>query len=241
MVLHHVARRAVFVVIAEAPLDPERLGHGDLHMIDGVAVPQRLEQRVGETERDEVLDRLLAEIVVDPEGPLLAEMLGDGVVDRLAGLAALADRLFDDDAVGLDRQALRREALHDGGVEGRRGRQVEQRLAGIAKLFLQSRHSSSGRRHRRRHRTGAWRTPPRLRPRRTPPPVPVPILRPRPGIPSSDGRDLAAPMMRRPSGSRPSASRKYRDGNSMRRARSPVAPNMTKAPGAVIPEPQDRV
>ena len=35
-------------------------------------------------------------------------------------------------------------------------------------------------------------------------------------------------------------SRKYSDGNNMRRARSPVAPKITNAPGAVIFEPQSR-
>jgi hypothetical protein len=53
-------------------------------VVDRVAVPQGLEQRVAEAERDEVLDRFLAEIVVDAEGAVLAEVLGDGGVDLLA-------------------------------------------------------------------------------------------------------------------------------------------------------------
>ena len=56
-----------FVVIGAAPFDAERLGDGDLHVIDMRVVPQRLEQGVGEAQRHQVLHRLLAEIMVDAE------------------------------------------------------------------------------------------------------------------------------------------------------------------------------
>ena len=42
---------------------------------DGVAVPDRLEQAVREAEREDVLGRLLAQEVVDPEDLLLGEHL----------------------------------------------------------------------------------------------------------------------------------------------------------------------
>ena len=58
-------------------------------------VPQRLEQRVGEAQREQVLDRLLAEIMVDPEGPLLGKGGGDRVVDLAAGLEVGAERLLE--------------------------------------------------------------------------------------------------------------------------------------------------
>ena len=46
---------------------PIGLGHGDLHVVDRQVVPERLEQGVGEAQRDQVLHRLLAEVVVDAE------------------------------------------------------------------------------------------------------------------------------------------------------------------------------
>ena len=58
-------KRAGRVVELAAPLDADRLGHGDLHVVDVIAVPQRLEDAVGEPEHHDVLDRLLAEIMVD--------------------------------------------------------------------------------------------------------------------------------------------------------------------------------
>ena len=65
VVLDHVAQRAGLLVVAAAPLDAERLGDGDLHVVDVAAVPERLEDAVGEAEDQDVLDRLLAEVVVD--------------------------------------------------------------------------------------------------------------------------------------------------------------------------------
>ena len=49
-----------------AVLDPDRLGDGDLHVVDVVAVPQRLEDAVGKAQHHDVLDRLLAEEMVHP-------------------------------------------------------------------------------------------------------------------------------------------------------------------------------
>ena len=47
-------------------------------------VPQRLVERVGEAQRHQVLHRLLAEIVVDAEDLVLAEIVADQVVQRAA-------------------------------------------------------------------------------------------------------------------------------------------------------------
>ena len=66
---------AGLLVERRPPAESERLGHVDLHVGDEVAVPDRLEQSVGEPEREDVLRRLLAEEVVDPEDPLLGEDL----------------------------------------------------------------------------------------------------------------------------------------------------------------------
>ena len=61
------------VVVATAVADAERLGDGDLHVVDPAGVPQRLEEGVGEPGDEEVLDALLAEVVVDPEDLRLVE------------------------------------------------------------------------------------------------------------------------------------------------------------------------
>ena len=72
MVRHHVAQRAHRVVIAATPSDCERFRNGDLHVIDVVAIPNRLEQSVGKTQHQNILHRFLAEIMVDAENLILA-------------------------------------------------------------------------------------------------------------------------------------------------------------------------
>ena len=63
------------LVEAGAPLDAELLGDRDLHVVDELAVPDRLEDAVREPKRQDVLHRLLAEVVVDAEDLALVEVL----------------------------------------------------------------------------------------------------------------------------------------------------------------------
>ena len=89
VVLHHVAHGAEFLVEPAAALDAELLGHRDLHVLDVRAVPDRLDERVGEAEVEQVLHRLLAEEMVDAEDRALVEHLLQRAVD---GLRARRDR-----------------------------------------------------------------------------------------------------------------------------------------------------
>ena len=65
VVLHHVAQRAGLLVVGRAMLDAQRLGGGDLHVVDVAAVPDRLEDAVGEAQHQQVLHGLLGQVVVD--------------------------------------------------------------------------------------------------------------------------------------------------------------------------------
>ena len=67
VVLDDVTGGADAVVVAGPAADADVLGHGDLHVVHERPVPDRLEHRVGEAQRQHVLDGLLAEVVVDPE------------------------------------------------------------------------------------------------------------------------------------------------------------------------------
>mmetsp|Transcript_2092 Transcript_2092/g.7665 ORF Transcript_2092/g.7665 Transcript_2092/m.7665 type:complete len:226 (+) Transcript_2092:1053-1730(+) len=71
MVLNHVADDAVLVKVAAAPLRPERLFEDDLDVRDVVSVPQRRKEAIGEAHHDEVLHKLLPEVMVDPVHLLL--------------------------------------------------------------------------------------------------------------------------------------------------------------------------
>ena len=73
MVLNHIAKSADGVVEAASVLNVESFRHGDLDAADIVAVQERLEHRIGEPGVEDVLDRLLAQIVVDAIDRVLPE------------------------------------------------------------------------------------------------------------------------------------------------------------------------
>jgi hypothetical protein len=76
-------------------LDPERLRDGHLDVVDEVVVPDRLEDPVGEAERDDVLDALLAQVVVDAEHVALGEHGGDQLLELAGRVQVVAERLLD--------------------------------------------------------------------------------------------------------------------------------------------------
>ena len=82
MVLEHVPHDARFLVVLAPLLDADALRGGDLHVVHVLAVPERLEDRVGEPEHQEVLDRLLAQVVIDAVHLVLGEGATDARVQR---------------------------------------------------------------------------------------------------------------------------------------------------------------
>src|SRR5580698_1942356 len=97
MIWHHVAKCAGLFVELAAALDSHRLRDGDLHLVDMVAIPDRLKEFVGETNGHDALDRLLAEEMVDPIDLLLVEDLQDPCVQGFGGFQTVPERLLDDD------------------------------------------------------------------------------------------------------------------------------------------------
>src|SRR6266404_845683 len=78
-----------------APLDTEFLGHRDLYVLDQAPPPQRLEQRIAEAQRHEVLHGLLAEIMIDTVDLLLGEHGAHLLVDEIGGRRIVTQRLFE--------------------------------------------------------------------------------------------------------------------------------------------------
>ena len=103
------------LVEAGALAEPQRLRHVDLHVVDEVPVPDRLEQAVGEAERQDVLRRLLAEEVVDAEDLLLGEDLVQPGVQRHGAGEVGAEGLLHDDAAAARRDRPRPAAAPPAG------------------------------------------------------------------------------------------------------------------------------
>jgi hypothetical protein len=112
----HVAIRAGLLVERGALRKADGLGHIDLHMVDEVAVPDRLEQAVREAEREDVLRRLLAEEMIDAEDLLFAEHFVQPAVEFRGALEIRAEGLFHDDA-----RAFHEAGFAEGAHCGQRG------------------------------------------------------------------------------------------------------------------------
>jgi hypothetical protein len=128
VVLHDVAHGARLFVEAPSPLDAEVLRHRDLHALHVQTVPQRLEEAVGETEVDQIVDRRLSQVVVDAEDRLLVERLMQDPVQLASRCEVAAERLLQHDAAALGTTRTRETADHD--LERARGnREIEGGMA----------------------------------------------------------------------------------------------------------------
>ena len=125
VVLDDVAYRADRVVKRAAILDAEVLRHRDLDRRDVLTVPDRLEHGVGEPEVHDVLHRLLAQEVVDPEQALLGEDRGQALVQVARRGQVGPERLLDHETAGVTDEASLRQLLGDLVEHRRRRREVE--------------------------------------------------------------------------------------------------------------------
>ena len=136
VVLDDVACGPDAVVVAGTTADADVLGHRDLDVVDVVGVPDRLEHVVGEPHRQDVLHRLLAEVVVDPEHRVGREHRLEHRVELASGLQVVPERLLDDHAaprvsLGVG-EAVLLELSHDRAEERRGDGEVERHVAGSA-------------------------------------------------------------------------------------------------------------
>ena len=128
MVLDDIANHADFFIKASAAGDVEILGHRHLHTLDVMAVPDRLQKRIGEAEVHDVLHCLFAEVVIDAEDRLFGKDLPQHVVERARGIEIAPERFFDHHARAL-RAAGSREVFDHRRKRAGRDRQVKQRPA----------------------------------------------------------------------------------------------------------------
>ena len=98
VVRHHVAERTGLLVELAALLHAHRLRHSDLHVIDPIAIPDRLEQPIGETERHDALDRVLSQKMIDPKDLVLVQRVQDAGVQLARRIQATTERLLNHDA-----------------------------------------------------------------------------------------------------------------------------------------------
>jgi hypothetical protein len=92
--LHHIADGACFLKISAATAHADVFAHGNLHVLDGLTIPQLLEDGVGETEHHNVLHRFLAEIMIDAQHLPLTRVLHQLSIEFAGGLQIVPERFL---------------------------------------------------------------------------------------------------------------------------------------------------
>src|SRR5262245_43918455 len=136
MCLHNVSNRASLIVEDAPALDPEIFSHGDLHALDMVAIPERLQERIRKAEVANVMDRQLPKVMVDAEDRRLLKSRQQGLVELPGRGEVRPERLFDDDA-GVPRAPRLPELFDDRSEQCRRNGKVVRRTLGRAELFAE--------------------------------------------------------------------------------------------------------
>ena len=85
VILQHVPQGAAGVVVrSSTALDTDGLRHCDLNKLYMMAIPQRFEDRVVEPEPEQILDRFLAEIMINSEDLLLLKVSMQTFINRFS-------------------------------------------------------------------------------------------------------------------------------------------------------------
>jgi hypothetical protein len=134
VVLDHVAQRAGLVVVVAARAHAQALGERDLDVGDALAPPQRLEQGIAETQRQQVLHRRLAQVVVDAQRLRLGEHRAHDAVDLERARQVVAERLLEHHAHLRAVQADGAELLADDREQIGAGGQVEHDGVGATRV-----------------------------------------------------------------------------------------------------------
>ena len=128
VVLHDVTKGPDPVVEGPAIFYAKALGHRDLNGLDVLTAPQRLEPGIGESHEFDVLDRLLAQVVVYAQQLVLAEHLVQSIIQLDRRVQARAEGLLDGDPT-VAREVGSAELLNHGAEERRRDLEIEERAA----------------------------------------------------------------------------------------------------------------
>ena len=135
MVLHHIAQGPRFFVITAARPNAQALADRDLHVIDGLAVPELFENGIGKTEHQNVLNGFFAKIMVDAINLFFVSEASQLLIQLLGRCEIVAERLFHHDPLAkasgicLRQQTGLMQVLDNFGELARRGGQIKEQIA----------------------------------------------------------------------------------------------------------------
>src|ERR1700760_176734 len=95
MILNYVANGACFFVKSAPALNPKILRHGDLYAFHMAAIPERLQDRVGKTQKQHVMNRPLSEVMINAKDSTFIEGTQENAIKFHGRGEIPAKRLFD--------------------------------------------------------------------------------------------------------------------------------------------------
>src|SRR5579864_574614 len=136
VVLDHIADRTGSVVKLTSPLDAELFSHRDLHTLDVIPIPDRLQKTIGKAKEQKIEDCLFTQVVVDAKDSRFRKHRMKCDIQLLCRSKVVSKRLLDNDSRILDATRFC-EGFHDTCEETGWNCQIMCRAAGRAKRFLQ--------------------------------------------------------------------------------------------------------
>src|SRR5262245_7199858 len=98
MTLNHVAQCAGSFIESRTLLNAQRFRNGNLHMIDIIAIPQRLEDSISESEDEKVLYRIFSQVMIDAIHLRFVENAEHDLIKAPLRFQVASKRLLDDNA-----------------------------------------------------------------------------------------------------------------------------------------------
>ena len=94
VILQHVSQLSDLIVIRKTTINADGFRHRDLHMVDAGIVPLGIDKTIGKTQRQQILDCFLAQIVINAINPVLVKEMTDGFVHFFAIRVIPTDGFF---------------------------------------------------------------------------------------------------------------------------------------------------
>ena len=136
VVFDDISQASRGVIKRPATINAECLGHRDLDIADVVAVPDRLEECIGETGVEDVLRCLFAQIMIDAEDLTLLKDIMKCPVEGFGRCLVMTKRFLHHDAGGIVDASRRFQPLGDRSEKNRRDRQIVNRTLGSAQSLF---------------------------------------------------------------------------------------------------------
>ena len=94
MVLHNIANDTKLVKVSSSAFRPKWFLESNLNVIDMVPVPGSTQERVSKTQDQNILDHLLAQVVVDAEQLILFPIRLEGLLELAGASEVFAEGLL---------------------------------------------------------------------------------------------------------------------------------------------------